>query len=60
MTDEAYVLQAGNQKIAIACRQMPDDFESLFEHADKRVEVSLILKAEIVAESGSALTVEDH
>lgn len=39
---------------------MADDLESLFEHAHESVKEHFVLIAEIVAESGGALTVEHH
>jgi len=60
VTDEANAVQARDQNIAIRCRQLTDDLESLFEHADECIEERFVLIAEVVAESGGALAVEDH
>ena len=60
VADEANAIQPGDQNIAIGRRQLADDLESLFEHADECIEERFVLIAEVVAESGGALAVEHH
>ena len=60
VADDAYSIEPCDQSIAIAGRQLGDGLQSLFEHADQCIEVTIILIADIVAESCSALAVEDH
>ena len=60
VADEAHAVQPGDQNIAIGRSEVPNDVESLFEHADESVEVPFVLIAEIVAECGRAFTVEDR
>jgi hypothetical protein len=57
VADEANAVQTRDQNIAIRRRQLADDLESLFEHADECIEERFVLMAEVVAESGGALAV---
>ena len=60
VADDAYCIEPRHQGILIAGRQLGDGLQSLFEHADQCIEITIILIPDIVAESCSPLAVEDH
>jgi hypothetical protein len=60
VADDAYSIEPCHQGITIAGRQLGDDLQGLFEHADQCIEITVILIPDIVAEPCNPFAVEDH
>jgi hypothetical protein len=60
VADDAYSIEPCHQGLTIAGRQVGDGLPSLFECVAQRIEITVILIADIVAEARSPFAVEDH
>jgi hypothetical protein len=60
VADGSYSIEPCHQGITIAGRQPGAGLQSLFEHSDQRIEITVILIPDIVAESCSTFAVEHH
>jgi len=60
VTDGAHVVEPEHERVAVRCRQLAGNLESLFEHADQSIEIAFILVAKLSAEISSIFAIEDH
>jgi hypothetical protein len=60
VTDGAHLVEPGDQWASFGGWQLGGGIQDLFEHANQRVEVGVLLITDVIGESGGAFAVEDQ